>query len=32
MRAECKRLRRAVLETARVFTPEQIERLMEVEP
>jgi len=32
IRAECKRLRCAVLETARVFTPEQIERLMEVEP
>jgi hypothetical protein len=32
LRAECKRLRRAVLETTEVFTPEQIERLMEVEP
>ena len=32
IRAECKRLRRVVLETARVFTPEQIERWMEVEP
>lgn len=31
LRAECKRLRRAVLETTKVFTPEQIERLMEVE-
>lgn len=30
LRAECKRLRRAVLETAGVFTREQIERLMEV--
>ena len=32
LRTECKRLRRATLETSRVFTPEQIERLMEVEP
>lgn len=32
LRTECRRLRRAVLETTGVFTHEQIERLMEVEP
>jgi len=31
LRAECSRLRRAVLEIARVFTPEQIDYLLEVE-
>lgn len=32
LRAECKRLRRTVLEGTGIFTSEQIERMLEVEP